>query len=175
MVPFEEEGGRRRIGHARRASVGGIVLNARYVVLVTAIVGVAITLVLHAVPGLEPAYQNRALHVAKETAAALVLLLVAALLYGRFRRSGRLLELLALAGGVVLARKNLVFSVLTAILIETSGGLTTWRMTGAGMLGAALLAAAALAPERLVPDRRRGVLLVTGAALAGLAALMAIA
>jgi signal transduction histidine kinase len=155
--------------------MAGIVSNARYVVLVAAVVGVGITLVLHAVPGLEPAYQNRALHVAKETAAALVLLLVAALLYGRFRRSGRLLELLALAGVVVLAGKNLVFSVLTAILIETSGGLTTWRMTGAGMLGAALLAAAALSPERLVPDRRRGVLLVTGAALAGLAALMAIA
>src|SRR5918998_3214402 len=122
MVPFEEEGGRRRIGHARRASVGGIVLNARYVVLVTAIVGVAITLVLHAVPGLEPAYQNRALHVAKETAAALVLLLVAALLYGRFRRSGRLLELLALAGGVVLAGQKPGFSGLPAVPLQTPRG-----------------------------------------------------
>ena len=132
-----------------------ITANARYIVSLTATLGLALTLLFNAVRSLEPAYQNRSLHVAKETAAALVLLLVAALLFGRFRRSGRLLDLLALAGVVVLAGKNLVFSVLTAILTETSGGLTTWRTTGAGMLGAGLLAASALAPERVVRDRRR--------------------
>ena len=124
---------------------------------------------------LEPAYQNRSLHVAKETAAALVLLLVAALLFGRFRRTGRLLDLLALAGVVVLAGKNLVFSVLTAILTETSGGLTTWRTTGAGMLGAGLLAASALAPERVVRDRRRALALTTAGCVAALGVLIVIA
>ena len=99
-------------------------------------VGLSLTLLFTIVPQIDPAYQNRSLHVAKETAGALVLLLVAALLFGRFNRSGRLSDLLALAGVVVLAGKNLVFSVLGAILLETSGGLTTWRTTGAGMLGA---------------------------------------
>jgi signal transduction histidine kinase len=149
--------------------------KARLVVSLTATVGLTLTLVFTAVPALDPAYQNRALHVAKETAAALVLLLVAALLYGRFNRSGRLSDLLALAGVVVLAGKNLVFSVLGAILIETSGGLTTWRTTGAGMLGATLLAAAALAPERVLRDRRAAVALTTGACLVALATLIVIA
>src|ERR671916_1898478 len=132
--------------------------NARYAVTLTAALGLAATLLITSA-GFAPAYQNRSLHVAKETAGALVLLLVAALLFGRFRRGGRLSDLLALAGVVVLAAKNLVFSVLGAILLETSGGLTTWRTTGAGMLGAILLAAAALAPEREVRDRRVAVAL----------------
>jgi signal transduction histidine kinase len=156
-------------------TASSITANARYIVSLTATGGLALTLLFNAVRSLEPAYQNRSLHVAKETAAALVLLLVAALLFGRFRRSGRLLDLLALAGVVVLAGKNLVFSVLTAILTETSGGLTTWRTTGAGMLGAGLLAASALAPERVVRDRRRALVVTTAGCVAALGVLIAIA
>jgi signal transduction histidine kinase len=152
-----------------------ITARARLIVGITVVAGLALTLVLNSVESLEPAYQNRSLHVAKETAAALVLLLVAALLFGRFRRSGRLLDLLALAGVVVLAGKNLIFSVLTAILTETSGGLTTWRTTGAGMLGAALLAASALSPEQILRDRRRAVALTAGGGLAALGTLLVLA
>ena len=152
-----------------------VTAKARLIVWLTAAAGLVFTLVFTVVPALDPAYQNRSLHVAKETAGALVLLLVAALLYGRFGRFGRLSDLLALAGVVVLAGKNLVFSVLGAILIETSGGLTTWRTTGAGMLGATLLAAAALAPERVLRDRRAAVALTTGGCLVALATLIVIA
>jgi hypothetical protein len=139
-----------------------ITARSRYIVGLTIALGLLLTLLLNSVESLEPSYQNRSLHAAKETAAALVLLLVAALLIGRFRRTGRLLDLLALAGVVVLAGKNLIFSVLTAILTETSGDLTTWRTTGAGMLGAALLAASALAPERILRDRRRAMVVTAG-------------
>ena len=158
-----------------RSSARPITAKARYIVSLTAAAGLALTLLFHTVESLEPAYQNRALHVAKETAAALVLLLVASLLFGRFRRGGRLLDLLALASVVVLAGKHLVFSVLTAILTETSGGLTTWRTTGAGMLGAALLVASALAPERVVANRNRALAIMTGACLAALAILIVVA
>jgi signal transduction histidine kinase len=133
--------------------------NARNAVMLTAAAGLAITLIITSA-GFAPAYQNRALHVAKETAGGVVLLLVASLLIGRFNRRGTLQDLLALAGVLVLATKNLVFSVITAILTETSAGLTTWRTTGAGMVGAALLAAAALWPPRLVRNRRRAILII---------------
>ena len=152
-----------------------ITAKARLIVSLTATTGLAVTLLLNTVDSLEPAYQNRALHVAKETAAALVLLLVGALLFGRFRRGGRLLDLLALGSVIVLAGKNLVFSVLTAILTETSGGLTTWRTTGVGMLGATLLVAAALAPERVVKDRGRALALLTAGCLTALGVLIVIA
>jgi signal transduction histidine kinase len=148
-----------------------ITANSRYAVSLTATAALAVTLFITSTNSFEPAYQNRALHVAKETGAGLVLLLVAALLAGRFRRSGTLLDLLALAGVLLLAIKNLVFSVLMAILTETSGGLTTWRTTGAGMVGAALLAAAALAPRRVLHDRPRAIVLTTCGAILAFAVL----
>jgi signal transduction histidine kinase len=148
---------------------------AGYLIALTAAVGIVITLAIDAA-GYEPAYQNRALHVAKETAAALVLLLAAALLIGRFRRNGALLNLLALAGVLLLASKNLVFSVAGAIATETEGGITTWRTTGAGMLGAALLAAAALTFTRIAAaDRRRAVMLTAACSVASLVALTGVA
>jgi signal transduction histidine kinase len=149
-------------------------LNARYAVALTAAVGLAVTLVITAT-GWAPAYQNRALHATKETVAALVLLLVAALLAGRVARRGTLLDLLALAGVLVLAVKNLFFSVFTAIVIEESGGLTTWRTTGAGTVGAALLAAAALSRGKVVRDSRKAVLIAAGCALASFLVLSVIA
>jgi signal transduction histidine kinase len=174
-LDLDEANGGRPLSSDSRAVTRPITVNARYVVALTAAIGLALTLALNAIESLDPAYQNRPLHVAKETAAALVLVLVGALLFGRFRRSGRLLDLLALAGVVVLAGKTLVFSVLSAILAETSGASTTWRTTGAGMLGAALLAASALAPERVVRERRRAAWLTAGGCLAALGILVVIA
>jgi signal transduction histidine kinase len=104
-----------------------------------------------------------------------VLLLVAALLAGRVARKGTLLDLLALAGILVLAAKNLFFSVFGAILTESSGGLTTWRTTGAGMVAGALLAAAALAPRKVVRSGRRAIPIVVGCALAAFVLLSAVA
>jgi signal transduction histidine kinase len=156
------------------AAKKAVTANPRYAVTLTAALGLAVTLLITSA-GFAPAYQNRALHVAKETAGALVLLLVAALLAGRFTRRGTLQDLLALAGVLVLATKNLVFSVLTAILSETSGGPTTWRTTGAGMLGAGLLAAAALSQPRLVKERRRAMLITGGCSIAAFALLSSVA
>jgi signal transduction histidine kinase len=153
----------------RRAAV-----NSRYAVAVTAASGLAVTVLIMSA-GFEPAYQNRALHVAKETVAAIVLLLLAAVLAGRVSRRGTLVDLLALAGVVVLATKNLVFSLLMAILSETSGGLTTWRTTGAGMVAAGLLAAAALAPRKVVRHRRRAILVTAGCSLGAFVLLSVIA
>jgi signal transduction histidine kinase len=141
-----------------------ITVNSSDAVALTAAAGLTITLVIGSA-GWDPAYENRALHFAKETVAALVLLLVAALLAGRVARRGRLLDLLALAGVLVLATKNLVFSLLTAVLADPSE-LTTWRTTGAGMIGAALLAVAALAPRKVVRDRRKAILVTAVCSLA---------
>jgi signal transduction histidine kinase len=151
-----------------------VVLNSRYAVAVTAAAGLAVTLLI-TTAGWEPAYQNRALHAAKETVAALVLLLVAALLVGRVSRRGTLVDLLALAGVLVMATKNLFFSVFTAILTESGGGLTTWRTTGAGTVGAALLAAAALSPRKAVRNSRRALVITIGCSLVAFVLLSVIA
>jgi signal transduction histidine kinase len=151
---------------------GGFPANAGYAIAVVGAVGLGITLLLNTVPSLEPAYHNDSLHVAKETAAGLVLILVATLLLGRFRRGGRLLDLLAFAAVAVLAGKALLFSVLAAILHEPGGGLTTWRTTGTGMVGAALLVAAALAPDQVIKDRSRAIKVTVAGSVAALCVLM---
>jgi signal transduction histidine kinase len=144
------------------------------VITVVAGIGLAITLLLNTVDALEPAYHNDSLHVAKETAAGLVLLLVATLLLGRFRRAGRLLDLLAFAAVAVLAGKALLFSVLAAIVTEPGEGLTTWRTTGTGMIGAALLAAAALSPDRVIERRDRAIEITVVGSFAALATLIGV-
>jgi signal transduction histidine kinase len=156
------------------AATRPITMKSTDAVALAAAAGLTVTLLISST-GLGPAYENRALHLAKETATALVLLMVAALLAGRVARKGTLLDLLALAGVLVLATKNLVFSLLTAVLAETSGALTTWRTTGAGMIGAALLAVAALAPRKVVVDRRRAILITAVCSLAAFVVLSAIA
>jgi signal transduction histidine kinase len=149
-------------------------VNSRYAVALTAAIGLGLTLLMTSA-GFAPEYHNRALHATKETVAALVLLLVAAMLAGRVSRRGRLVDLLALGGVLLLATKNLVFSVFAAILTETAGGLTTWRTTGAGMVGAALLAAAALSPRRVVRQSRKAILIVVGCSLGAFLLLSGIA
>jgi signal transduction histidine kinase len=138
-----------------------VIANARYFVALTATGGLLLTLLLNATPQLEPAYENRSLHVALSMAAALVLLFVATLLAGRFRRTLALLDLLALAAVAVLALNNLFFSVLSAVLTESPGGFSTWATAGAGLLGAALLAAAALSPVRFLRRARRAMAVTT--------------
>ena len=66
-----------------------ITQNARLLVALTAVGGLAMTLLFTVARELEPEWQNRSLHVFKETAAALVLVLIAALLFGRFRRCAK--------------------------------------------------------------------------------------
>ena len=89
---------------------------------------------------------------ALETVAALVLLVVASVLLGRYRRSGSRRDLLALLAVTVLATNNLFVSVLSAVVTDTPSAFTTWVSHATYVLGPVLLAIAALVPSR--PARR---------------------
>jgi signal transduction histidine kinase len=128
-------------------------MNARYFASLTGIVCLGLTLLLDAVPELAPVYHNDSLHVALAMAAALVLVVVATVLLGRYRRSSSARDLLAFLAVSVLAVKNLLLSALSAILTESATAFTTWIFHGTRLFGAALLAAAAVAPSG--PLRRR--------------------
>src|ERR687886_633920 len=66
------------------------------------------------------------LHVAVETAAALISLLAAQLMLGRYARSILLPDLLLGAALIVLAFGNLALSAIPAILEQERGPLATW-------------------------------------------------
>jgi signal transduction histidine kinase len=102
------------------------------------------------VADIDPDLGNRRLHVGLETADAMVLVFVAAVLLGRYRSNGSRRNLLMLAGVIVLAVKNLFFAVATVVIQEDIPGthFTIWATAANGVLGALLLAGAAVVPDR---------------------------
>jgi signal transduction histidine kinase len=149
-------------------SLRSVAIRARYFTALAAIACLVPTLLLTALPQQE-VYGNRSLHVALETVAAFVLLLVASVLFGRYRLSGSGRDLFALLAVMVLAANNLFLSVLTSIVTAHPSAFTTWASHLAGVLGAIMFAVAALAPA--TPVRRRTKVLAaagTGAILIGI-------
>jgi signal transduction histidine kinase len=98
------------------------------------------------------AYRSPSLHVAVETAAALISLLAAQLIYGRFRRSLDRRDLLLTAALVLFAGSNLCFSAIPAMANAGSTAFTTWAPALSSVLSAAVLAAGAFSAPR--PIRR---------------------
>lgn len=129
--------------------------RARLAVALTAAVCLALTAFLTAFPELVPVYANRSLHVALETAAAMVLLVVASVLFGRYRRTGSGRDLVTLLAVLVLATNNLFVSVLSAVVAEDPSAFTTWVSHGTYVLGPVLLAIAAAVPSRPLRRARR--------------------
>ena len=118
--------------------------------LTAAAASVAVTAAIALVPGLEFAYRNEDLHIALQTAEALIGLLASYLVLGRFHRHARLDALLLSVGLMVLAFSNLLFGAVAAIVSTTSTPFAMWSALAGRTIGALLLAAAAFAPSHRV-------------------------
>jgi signal transduction histidine kinase len=101
------------------------------------------------------AYRSPALHVAVETAAALISLLAAQLMYGRFRRSHHRQDMLLTAALAAFAATNMLFLAIPAIAELDAERFTTWAPAFGGALAAALLAAGAYGAPRAVRSPKR--------------------
>ncbi len=131
-----------------------------------------ITLVVALVPGVHFAYRDRPLHIAIETTATLVALLVAFLVAGRFGRSRSLSDLVLLTGLAILATANLAFGAVPATFREAEPGTaSTWAAVFGHVFGAGVLAAAAFVSARPVARPRRLAAVGLGSALAVLVAI----
>ena len=141
-----------------------------------AVAGGALTLVIALVPGVGFAFHSPRLQSAIETASALVSVLAAYLLVGRFELGRRLSDLGLLMAATILALANLAFSTVPAIVGHPDSAFAVWSTLWGRALGAGALAAAALVPDlRLGRPRRAATraLLGTGVAVALVAALAA--
>ncbi len=129
------------------------------------------TALVAAVPSLDFAYRNGDVHVALETVASGVALLVAFLLYGRLRQSGSRSDLALILGLVLLALSNF-----GRTLLPTFNGdneLVVWVPLTTRVVGAAVLAWSAFAAPR--PLRRPGrALQYLASAVAGVVLVIAI-
>lgn len=95
-------------------------------------------------------YQNASWHLVLETADACIALLLAYLVYGRFRRASQWQDLLLLQGLSLLGTANILL-LLSLIQGGRSGVLDIWLPASLRVLGTVAIAAAAL-----LPDRRAG-------------------
>lgn len=130
---------------------------------VVAIAGVAATVALAGVPGAGFAFHGPRLQSAIEAASALVAILAAYLLVGRFELGRRLSDLALVMAATTLAVTNLAFSAVPAIAGDPDAAFAVWSTAWGRVLAAAAFAAAALVPEiRLGRARRAGVVALTG-------------
>lgn len=136
-------------------------------------VGLAVTAAVGLLPGLRFGYRAPGLHVAVETTAALVSMLVALLAAGRFRRGRQFSDLLLASAFALFSAVNLGFAAVPAALAGGPDVAATWGSIGGRVVGAVLLVAAGAVPARTVHTGGRR--LVVGAMLVGLASAVALA
>ena len=133
----------------------------------------ALTLLVSVTSVISFAYRSPSLHVAVETAAALISLLAAQLMYGRFRRSLDRQDLLLASALALFAGSNLLFSAVPAVAHFDSESFATWATALSTVLAAALFAAGAFSagrPVRRPAEEARRALALCGLALAVIAA-----
>ena len=148
-------------------------LRPRTFTLFAAGVGAFVTVVVTGLPFVRFAHRSSSLHVALETASALIAALAAYLVYGRVRRRCSLNDLALVAGLVVFAIANLFLSALPAAFSDDErGAFSTWAPLIARLLGAAIFATSALLPPVPVARARRVTLVVLAACFVALAAIV---
>jgi signal transduction histidine kinase len=119
------------------------------------------------------AYRNAPLHAAVETAAAIISIVAAVLVWGRFRQSLCRRDLLLTGALATFAVTNLLFSAVPAIASGDPGSFATWAPAGGRLLGAALLAASAVVTDQVLRQPMRAAVRLLGAVLVVLGILAA--
>lgn len=144
--------------------------GARVLVLVVAAVSGVVTLAAALFPELEVIRRLPALHVSFETAGALIALLAALLIVGRFLRRERVTELTLVCSLGVLAVSELAFATVPVGSGHGSLDLSVWAALGGRVIGAVLFALAVFLPDRRL--RRPGFALGGGAVLVAVTPLL---
>src|SRR3954467_7302375 len=136
------EGGRRHRSSA--VLVGGV-----------AVAALLVTVAVTTLPFVRFAYRAPAVHVMLETANALIALVVAYLVYGRFAQNRRLQELLLVLAMCTVAIANLALTALpSAVALGSDQELNRWAALATRLFGTLLLTGAAFVAPHVRVDRR---------------------
>jgi signal transduction histidine kinase len=133
------------------------------VTIAAAVFGAATVVVVSFVPDAHFAYSAPPLHIFLETTGGLIALLAAYLVFGRFRGSGRLDDLLLACGLALASASALFFSALPAAA-DAEGGRPTWGPLVGRLLAALFLTCAAHCPATSLRHPGRSALRLFGAA-----------
>jgi signal transduction histidine kinase len=112
-------------------------------------VGLGATVAVAAVPAVGAPYQSPSVHVAVETAASLISLLAAYLVFGRFQQNARLDELTLCCALAIFGATNLWFRTVPSAFTgaPVTEGFAQWAPLGGAVVGAGILALAAFARD----------------------------
>ncbi|MDP8956145.1 MAG: sensor histidine kinase [Actinomycetota bacterium] len=135
-----------------------MVLRPFHPVIVAVFAAAAVT-AISAVGPFALAYRSLTLHVAIETAAALVAALAAFLVFGRFQQQGRLGHLVLAAALATFAITNFVLSVVPSITGAAPGRFWTWAPLVVRLVATAALAVSPFLLGYVLDNRRRASLL----------------
>jgi signal transduction histidine kinase len=155
-----------------------VALRPRLFVAAISLAAAFITLLVSVLPFVRFAYPYRSpsLHLVIETVAALIGLLAAYLVFGRFRESGQVSDLALVAALALFAFTNLFFSALPeAVAAASSQKFSTWAPMAARISAALVFAFAAFAPARSLQRPRAAALKALSLSLAALFFIAAIA
>ena len=148
-------------------------MRIRLFTLAFAGIAAALTAAASLAPGVTLAYRSPQLHVAIDTATALISFLVAYLVFGRFRERKRLDDLVLACALALIATSSFVFSALPhTVPAEGTRNFSVWASVGGAVLGAFTLALAAFIPSTRIARTRRATVI---AALSCAGALIATA
>lgn len=149
------------------ATGGGAPRPAARLAVGTALVAGAVTIAVALVPYLSFAYRAPALRAVLETANAVVALVVAFLIYGRFRLGRRLQDLLLVLALCTVAVANLALTALpSAVALARGEEFSRWEGLAIRLLGTVVLAVAALVPPRITVRSRTAATAAAGTAAA---------
>jgi signal transduction histidine kinase len=146
-VPIERDGAIPR-SPERRTVPRHKPLHVRAWVAAAATAGAGVTLLLNATSLVDFAYPSIPLHVAVETTGAMASIVAAQLVYGRFRGTLQLRDLMLLAALCTFAATNLVFSTVPSLIAGGTGLFRTWAPVAGAVVAATLLAISAFTADR---------------------------
>jgi len=131
-------------------------MTARAWTLLAAVIGATATLLVSVLPFIRFAYRSPFLHVVMETGEAVIALVVAYLVFGRFQASGERRYLLLTYAFAVLGLANLSLAAVPTVISGARGeDFSTWAPLISRLVGTSALVASALVVERRVSHPER--------------------
>jgi signal transduction histidine kinase len=143
------------------------VLRPRYLTIAAADLAGAVTAAIILVPAVKFAYRSGSSHIMLETATAMIAVIAAVLVYGRFRHGGSMSDLLLLVALCFFAAPKFIVPYVAGAISGSPSRFVAWSMLVASIIGAALFTLAAFLPERRLSRPGASAGLVAAAAIAG--------
>src|SRR5712691_6706271 len=123
-------------------------LRPRYLTIAAADLAGAVTAAIILIPTVKFAYRSESSHIMLETAAAMIAVIAAVLVYGRFRHGAAMSDLLLLVALCFFSVPKFVVPYIAGAVATSPGPFTAWSMLIASLIGASLFAVAAFVSER---------------------------